>query len=224
MKAGRFISLVSGAYGVDENSVKLFARNLREAGYMTTGARGKNSPDMVPDDLMVITIALLATEAPSKAVEEYRYFSSLQPCHEEFIEGANPELFGPDHTLRDIMSHICNPKAEIPSGTEVTFHGTRDASINFEGKQAIYHSREDLKRLSEILEKSEEQYGTTVLLGDHGEKYRELVTTSPAFHVTGIQVSRSIEVRQINLLKKLLFGEFNWDQMNTNTEGINEEN
>ncbi|QOL80456.1 hypothetical protein [Pseudooceanicola spongiae] len=69
MKLGELIKVVASAFKVEEKTVKLYARTIREAGLLTTGARGVNAPDMQPRDLARIAIAFLGADGPSKAVE-----------------------------------------------------------------------------------------------------------------------------------------------------------
>lgn len=78
MRMGPFISLVSNTYGIPEGSVLLIARNLREAGWLTTGARGVNAPEMTPTDAARLTVALLSGEPPGTVVAEFEFLRQLQ--------------------------------------------------------------------------------------------------------------------------------------------------
>jgi patatin-like phospholipase/acyl hydrolase len=77
MKSGPFIQAIADAYRVEAKTVRAFARLLREAGLLTTGARGLNAPDMTARDAAILTIALLATNMPARAVEAVETFSAL---------------------------------------------------------------------------------------------------------------------------------------------------
>lgn len=59
-------------------SVKLYVRELREAGLLTTGARGVNAPHMTTLDAARLVIALLATDKPSECVERVKRFGQLK--------------------------------------------------------------------------------------------------------------------------------------------------
>ncbi|MFQ8434015.1 hypothetical protein [Amaricoccus sp. W119] len=43
-----FLRIVSEAYVVEEKTVAVYARLMREAGLLTTGARGINAPTCTP--------------------------------------------------------------------------------------------------------------------------------------------------------------------------------
>ena len=83
MKSRAFIKNVSDAYRIEERTVKLYARLMKEAGLVTTGARGVNAPHMHPRDAVRLTIALLATGTAAHAVEMYHRFANMiyQPEH-----------------------------------------------------------------------------------------------------------------------------------------------
>ena len=68
MKPGPLALAVAAVLRLDHKSVEVTARALREAGLLTTGARGRNAPDMTPKDLAVHLIAALATDKPARAV------------------------------------------------------------------------------------------------------------------------------------------------------------
>ena len=77
MKSGPFIKTIADAYAVDEKTVAVYARALREAGLLTTGARGVNAPNMTPQDAARLTIAILSTDKPSQAVDRLRRFGPM---------------------------------------------------------------------------------------------------------------------------------------------------
>lgn len=81
MRMGPFISLLSETYGLHEPSVAAVARVMREAGWLTTGARGVNAPEMTHVDAARLTLALLSGEPPGKVIEEFEFLRGL---------GANP--------------------------------------------------------------------------------------------------------------------------------------
>jgi hypothetical protein len=68
MKHTPFIYLFSEELGLPLKTVSLFARNLKEAGLLTSGARGVNAPNMTWLDLVRMTIAVCATDRPSEVV------------------------------------------------------------------------------------------------------------------------------------------------------------
>lgn len=78
MKSGPFIKMIAAAFTVEEKTVTVYARALKEAGLLTSGARGVNAPDMTPLDAARMTIALLACDGPSQAVERVRRFGQIR--------------------------------------------------------------------------------------------------------------------------------------------------
>ena len=68
MKIGPLISLLSSNYGLPETTVVVIARALREAGWLSSGARGVNAPDMGARDAARLSLALLTGEPPSKVI------------------------------------------------------------------------------------------------------------------------------------------------------------
>lgn len=81
MKHKAFTEIVAHSTEVPEKTVALFARTLKSAGLLTSGARGVNAPEMTPMDLARLLIALCATDRPKDAVEEVNWYRNL-PCAE----------------------------------------------------------------------------------------------------------------------------------------------
>lgn len=77
MKSSAFINIVAEAYRVEEKTVTLYARFMKEAGLITSGARGVNAPHMHPRDAVRLTIALLATGTAAHAVQMYQRFAGM---------------------------------------------------------------------------------------------------------------------------------------------------
>jgi hypothetical protein len=79
MTPGELTARVASATGVPETTVTVYARVLREAGLLTTGARGVNAPPMSALDAARLLIALVVTERPSRAADAVADFGQL-PC------------------------------------------------------------------------------------------------------------------------------------------------
>lgn len=93
MKPGMFNKMIAEAYRVEEKTVVVFTRALKEEGLLTTGARGVNAPDMIPRDASRTTIALLATDKPTRAAEMVRRFGGLLYVPSK-SSGDHPPEFG----------------------------------------------------------------------------------------------------------------------------------
>ncbi|WP_334061365.1 hypothetical protein [Limimaricola cinnabarinus] len=114
MKAAAFNKLIADTYTTPEKSVIVYARLLKEAGLMTTGARGRNAPEMTPLDAARMTIALLTTDGPSQCVERVQRFGSIKfsPRFSKMIRGY--ETMSPDQfsnlfageTLEEVLAQI----------------------------------------------------------------------------------------------------------------------
>jgi hypothetical protein len=77
MTPGELTKAVAGATLMPEATVTAHARMLREAGLLTTGARGVNAPEMTPLDAARLLLSVMVTERPSRAVDAVRDFGSL---------------------------------------------------------------------------------------------------------------------------------------------------
>ncbi|MEH6834329.1 hypothetical protein [Falsihalocynthiibacter arcticus] len=89
MKQGPMVKLLSECLGVDETRVKYIARCLREEGFLRTGARGVNAPEMTFLDAARLTIALMIDVPPKQAAQEYRRFQRLEVlCGPEIGDGS----------------------------------------------------------------------------------------------------------------------------------------
>jgi hypothetical protein len=106
MKHTPFINLFSEKLGLPKKTVSLFARNLKEAGLLTSGARGVNAPDMTWVDLVRMTIAVCATDRPSEVV---RLVEALKdaPAEESMLANSD-EGFGYDEgeTLETVLRRL----------------------------------------------------------------------------------------------------------------------
>lgn len=118
MKHKAFTEIIAHSCQVPAKTVALFARNLKEAGLLTSGARGVNAPEMTVMDLARMLLSVLATERPSDAVEELNWYRAL-PCFDggtitmpKYEKGMPTEdtikLFevSEGETLEDVLAHV----------------------------------------------------------------------------------------------------------------------
>lgn len=77
MKSAEFIDTMADLFSVPKKTMVTYTRFLKEAGLLTTGARGVNAPHMTPMDAARVTIALLACDTPGQAVERVKRFGSI---------------------------------------------------------------------------------------------------------------------------------------------------
>ena len=121
MKQTQFITLMSESLGVEEKTIKVIVRTLREDGLFTTGARGVNAPDMTTRDAVRVVLAAVASTSPSRASRDVRYFGALKP--DLRLPGREAELppwIGADLTLEAILLKVMEneaPVVEISGGS-----------------------------------------------------------------------------------------------------------
>jgi hypothetical protein len=103
------------------------ARALREAGWLTSGARGVNAPDMGARDAARLSLALLTGEPPSKAIPVFGLLRTLQTVDEYPSAGfLNRETLPHNHTLEDAITALfeasANPELIAEYGEEKITH------------------------------------------------------------------------------------------------------
>ena len=107
MRIGPLITLLSSTYGLPEAGITLVARALREAGWLSTGARGVNAPEMAARDVARMTLALLSGEPPSKVVDEFAFLRGLQTDDMFPPDGfLSQDRVPVDHTLEDVITAL----------------------------------------------------------------------------------------------------------------------
>jgi hypothetical protein len=114
MQAKKFNTLMSNAFAVPEKSVTVYTRLLKEAGLLTSGKGGRAAPHMTPLDAARVTIALLASDSPSQAVERVQRFGSIpySPTFEkswpwyENIGKENFEAIFEGETLEEVLAFM----------------------------------------------------------------------------------------------------------------------
>ncbi|MDJ0858638.1 MAG: hypothetical protein QNI90_18710 [Dinoroseobacter sp.] len=152
MKQAQFITLMSESLGVEEKTIRVIVRTLREAGLFTTGARGVNAPDITPLDAVRVVIAVVASTAPSRAVRDVLYFGSLKPDRREERTDYTKALgLDPDKTLEetllDCMEDRFPDDAIIGGYIHLTDRG--DAHIHIAHGWQGYHQREQWQSIND---------------------------------------------------------------------------
>lgn len=113
--------MLSEALTTPEATVITFARRLKEAGMLTTGARGRNAPEMTPMDAARVTIAILTSDGPVHCVERVRRFGQIKysPNFKKSYRGY--ETIQPDHfaslfkgeTLEEVLAYMFGLPATV---------------------------------------------------------------------------------------------------------------
>src|SRR5579864_4088243 len=74
---GELIRICADALCLSEVTVAAHYRNLREAGLVTKGGRGRSAPKSTVDDAAMLLVALLGAESGVQAAEAVRWFADL---------------------------------------------------------------------------------------------------------------------------------------------------
>lgn len=121
MKSAAFNDLIAQVYTTPVQTVTVYTRLLKEAGLMTTGARGRNAPEATPLDAARLTIAMLATDRPSQCVERVRRFGQIRFSPEskktrlgvETIRADDFALTFKGETLEEVLAFLFSRVSEI---------------------------------------------------------------------------------------------------------------
>lgn len=178
MKQTEFISLLAQTLRLEESTLKVAVRSLRECGLFTTGARGVNAPDMTAQDVIRTVVAVMMAAKVSRVGEEVGDILSLEARSVPWE--ASPEfhfMFERFKTLEQFLFAICEGELqrseveflelEITDILEAKLTNSVEVySISFlpltaieKWKQAI-HSGEDFDRelsLPDIFKRSADQ-------------------------------------------------------------------
>lgn len=111
VKASGFIDGITDIVGKSPQTVEGTYRVLREAHYLTTGARGINAPSMVYRDATRMLIAFLVSDRPVDAVHAVAHFGGLVDISEQFMAKRETFALGatalePGHTLEDAITEL----------------------------------------------------------------------------------------------------------------------
>lgn len=121
MKSAAFNKLIASALTTPEKTVIVYARLLKEAGMLTTGARGRNAPEMTPLDAARLTLAILTTDSPAQCVERVKRFGQLKysPNFKKSYRGyetVQPDQFATTfegETLEEVLAYMFGLPATI---------------------------------------------------------------------------------------------------------------
>lgn len=179
MKQAQFITLMSESLGVEEKTIRMIVRNLREAGLFTTGARGVNAPDITSLDAVRVVIAVVASPSPSRAVRDVRYFGALKPDRrEEWMDQTGLMGVDPDKTLEETLLDCMEnrfPYKSIMTGS-VKMSESGYVHLHLADGFQVYHQREQWQRVRDEFSASNEQPSNEVVL-DAWESLRRISNT-----------------------------------------------
>lgn len=114
MKSAAFNEVIASELTTPLKAVIVYARLLKEAGLLSTGARGVHAPEMTPMDAARLTLAILTTDSPSQCVERVRRFGALKYSPDfrktirgyETIQPADFDLIFKGETLEEVLAYL----------------------------------------------------------------------------------------------------------------------
>lgn len=205
MRIGPLITLLSSTYGLAEASITLVARALREAGWLSTGARGVNAPEMGARDVARLTLALLSGEPPGKVVNEFEFLRRLQTDGIFPTDGfLSQDRLPVDHTLEDVITAMFAASFDEthiqrfvqddlfgghfwPSFSVSVDASRRTAEVHVPGFTAEYSDRKGQEELDAL-------YEARITTLDQLERARELEARAVAPGSTNVVANRGMRV------------------------------
>lgn len=139
MKSAAFIQMMARYLTTPPNTVTDYARRLKEAGLISTGARGVNAPEMKPLDAARLLLALLTTSSAAQCVERVKRFGQIeykphpQQGRLEWKEFASPSdiLAGLEgKNLEDVIAHLIAMPAEVGISKSATWFIENNFSLD----------------------------------------------------------------------------------------------
>lgn len=96
------------------SSVKVYARDLKDAKLLSSGPRGVNAPHMTPLDAARLVLAILTTNKPAECVERVRRFGPIPYSPTSSSSFAWRETIQPDEfartfegeTLEEVLAYL----------------------------------------------------------------------------------------------------------------------
>lgn len=144
MKPGPFITLFALLARVDEKTLAVHARALRDAGVLDKGGRGRSAIEVDHVYLAKLLTSRMATDRPANAVEAFHRFAGMQLANGDMHLMVKSVLPDPDHKLIDFMTAICDPSNPLPaiSDFEISFDGTVMVTVRTDKTVLMYVDRD----------------------------------------------------------------------------------
>ena len=180
MQVRAFLTIISQAYRVDVSTVEVYSRSLKAAQLLTGGIKGPAAPHLTPHDAAVMTIALLATDRPARAVEMVRRFCSI-PFRPDRSRGDLPPWLTAGGTIEDAVTQLFSlaewPIQDMPY-LEVR-QNNRSVVIELTGDRLLFF--QDQQRTDE--QKAADRKGLLGIRRAHGLASAELMAVWMAFRL-----------------------------------------
>lgn len=201
MKPGPFIKAFSALARIEENTLRVHARTLRDAGILKKSGRGNSAIEVDNEYLAALLISRMATDRPSHAVEAYRRFADMQLLNESDHYMVESVIQKPDHTLSEFMVAICDPALSLNRAYDftVTFLGDAIVDVSLQGCTMTYCKRDELAT------------HTAMISTSRGDSEKEALAKASIFHsqssLQGIIESRQFSSTWLELVKDAILRE-----------------
>lgn len=156
MKSGELIELMAKATGIPSATVAMHFRVAREAGLMTTGARGVNAPEMSLLDAARLLISLAVTDRPSAAAQAMTDFGNLHCSRQDIKKKKGALQVKPQHLFEEgVVALIHLFSVQPPIGCKLHLRlDSLDCAIHVPAAAYLYHDK-DLLAATDQSEKSD---------------------------------------------------------------------
>ena len=192
---------MSESLGVEEKTIRVIVRLLREAGLFTTGARGVNAPDITPLDAVRVVIAVVASPFPSRAVRDVKYFGALKPdLREEGAQFMKPEEIDENETFENTLLAFAENRMPFSAMLDGRIRLSESGSafiFTSKGYQE-YHQRERWSAVMKELTPKSDEWKKAVHDWEHLDR------------ISNTKVARSAEF-PLEILHQIGFEIIGWD-------------
>jgi len=174
-------------FSFERSKLNGLARTMREAGLLTSGARGVNAPSATPMDAARLLIAMMLNSAPPSVVEDVQLVGSFAPLNPDAL----PAGFKPDcleHGLALLIEYAGKRAVRDVAMTEVIqFQIIPHAAI------AEIHIHGARRRKADLIGFSHPDMVGVDLAGELPESYRNAVKRFPTgFYQKPLMANREL--------------------------------
>lgn len=198
MKSAAFNQMIADALTKPLSTVTDYARRLKEAGLLSTGARGRHAPEMTPLDAARLVLAILTTDSPAQCVERVQRFGPLPyspdfrphyPWCEAIPTAEVRQLFEAD-TLEGVLAEIFDRPARLGIDAACTWYLENVFSLRVKDFSVLAELVSWKMHGSEIIgERIIPFKGKVMVEGDDG-KFRHIEGFTPI--PGGVRAERSV--------------------------------
>lgn len=199
MKPGPFVTLFASLARVDEKTLAVHARAMRDAGVLDKAGRGRSALEVDHIYLAKLLTSRMATDKPARAVDAYQRFEGMQLASATGHRLVKSLLPDPDHKLIDFMTAICDPANVLPAAMdfEVSFDGAAMVTVRAGKLLLMYVDRAGIEKGMEALRAADRDNAAAQKVLAHA------AGSENALH--GIVESRSFTSTWLQAVKNIVF-------------------